>query len=141
MLYLVGVIVLYVVLYCTYKEFKLFDEEMAIKKQAHDMRHIPILNTIETFRCRQFENERRGSNRSLSMPLNMINPFSCARCEEDFVLHDTVLDCHSGHVFHLRCFEDYALDPSYCPTCGKSMNMIGDAAPQETVNHNTYQPI
>ena len=61
-----------------------------------------------------------------TVPLTFIDGTSCGLCLEEFKAKDTVLDCHTGHVFHERCFarqKAHALQ-NVCPTCGASMHLM-----------------
>ena len=101
-----------------------------ISQNESDLHHrnlgyIPILSTMETYRVRRYELRNRNSRRSqqYSQPLNQIDSSVCSLCGENFKTDDTVLDCHSGHVFHVKCFEQDRVHHQHnaCPICGESM--------------------
>lgn len=102
-IYLIGIIVFATALCCIYRSWSLDIPKTDSDKQHQMASNVPILCTMESYRVRKY-NARRSSRRSLSQPLTAVDSDSCGLCMVAFRASDTVLDCHSGHAFHLKCF-------------------------------------
>ena len=117
MLYVVLVLCFATMLCCIYRSWSLEITQNESDRQTHGLNQLPVLDAMENYRIRRYESHRSHRQRNsvnsdqmsnkmsrYTVPLTFIDGTSCGLCLEEFKPKDTVLDCHTGHVFHERCF-------------------------------------